>query len=492
MAGSHFRRLFAPLRASRVSSVPKRRPVRPCRVEVLEDRVVPTNYVWTGGADGASWSLGGNWQGTTGAPPPNTTGVTLTFGSLGAANPAMFDDIPNLEVDSISFSASGYSISGGGATSLTFTGAGASPGIIDTVGGNTFGDTVSGMVLSLAGNIQASVSGTLADTIVGVVSGAFGITKAGTGTLVLSGQNIYTGTTTIAGGILQLGSSTPSLTVNTGPLGVVAAPVVIQSNAALDMNGHSILASGTGLGGVSAKFKSVTINGTGISGGGVILNSSTTASGLFALLTLGTNSSIVSNNGGLAITGATTTINAGFNLTLGGTGSSGTLSSGMSGTGSLIMNGTGTWLDSGWVSSVYTGGTTINTGILKLGSGGTTTASPLGGPGAAGTVIATGAVLDLNGSIFGVAVPLTINGVGTGAGALINSSASATASTYLGAVTLGNNVTFSSGSIAFLGGISGPFGITKNGRKLNADAGQRRQHLRGRHDLQRGHDLRHC
>jgi fibronectin-binding autotransporter adhesin len=67
-------------------------------------------------------------------------------------------------------------------------------------------------------------------TIGGTVSGAFNITKAGAGSLTLSGSNTYTGSTTINAGTLKLGAS-----------GVIpnASAVTVTSPGILDMNGFS-------------------------------------------------------------------------------------------------------------------------------------------------------------------------------------------------------------------------------------------------------------
>jgi autotransporter-associated beta strand protein len=67
--------------------------------------------------------------------------------------------------------------------------------------------------LALAGDASASVTlgsgnitidGTGTDTFAGVISGSGGVTKEGTGTEILTGSNVYTGSTTITEGTLQL------------------------------------------------------------------------------------------------------------------------------------------------------------------------------------------------------------------------------------------------------------------------------------------------
>jgi autotransporter-associated beta strand protein len=118
-------------------------------------------------------------------------------------------------------------------------------------------------------------------------------------------------------------------------------------------------------------------------------------------------------------------------------------------------------------SNTYTGATTVTSGILKLGATGDATNTPLGTTDA-GTTIASGAMLDLNGFTLGTAEGLTISGSGIGSGllgALMNSSASTP--TYSGAIILGAaaRISADAGVMTISGGISsgGAFTITIGG-----------------------------
>ena len=66
-----------------------------------------------------------------------------------------------------------------------------------------------GIALTGAGTISTNPGITL--TYGGIIAGAGSLTKLGTGTLVLSGANTYSGVTTISAGTLELGSANAAL-----------------------------------------------------------------------------------------------------------------------------------------------------------------------------------------------------------------------------------------------------------------------------------------
>jgi large repetitive protein len=205
------------------------------------------------------------------------------------------------------------------------------------VGGST-GSTISGTgLITLAGNISVTdiaggaggatisapvelggartitvANGTSATdlTISGVISGStFGLTKAGAGTLVLSGANTYTGATTVNGGTLRAGRATNAFGANS------AVTLANTAGVILDITGFN-----TTIG---------SLTGGGSTGGNVTLGAAT--------LTIGTN-----NSSPAAFAGV------------------------ISGTGSLTKSGTGVLTLSG--NNTYTGATTISEGVLQLGA----------------------------------------------------------------------------------------------------------------------------
>jgi len=177
---------------------------------------------------------------------------------------------------------------------------------------------------------------------------------------------------------------------------------------------------------------SLTINGnTPLVGGPLTVTGAlSVASG--KTLTLGSDTSVGDLQGSGTITNSvamTLTINNTASATYSGVLSNGT------GALSLTKSGAGTLTLSG--ASTYTGATTISAGVLKLGAAGSGANTPLGTV-AAGTTVADGAALDLNGFTLATAEALTLNGLGIASGGALTNS-SATAASYSGLITLGSS-----------------------------------------------------
>ena len=139
----------------------------------------------------------------------------------------------------------------------------------------------------LSGSSSSSISGIISDGINtnSTATSLANVVRVGgsSGTSVtLSGTNTFTGLTTVnANGTLRLGvSSTAS---SSGPLGTTGAGTSITSSGVLDMNGFSLTSSAT---------EGLTINGTGISSGGALINSSGTGTTWAGTVALGSDASV--------------------------------------------------------------------------------------------------------------------------------------------------------------------------------------------------------
>jgi len=316
-------------------------------------------------------------------------------------------------------------------------------GTVTTTANNNVSSTISGN-LGLGATRSFNIAdGTAVDNdvvISAVISGGFAITKdTGTGVLVFSGSNTYSGTTTINAGTLRLGATGDA--TNT-PLGTTAGgTLVVGASSALDLNGYTLGTS-----------EALSLNGA--LAGGALQNLSSATATYNGLITLAGASTIISNYGDINIANSGTITGATFGLTIGGSGN-GTLASIIGTTsGTLTKNGVGMWTLSG--NSTYTGTTTISAGTFRLGTGGSSGNGPLGTTGNA-TSITSGAMLDLNGNTLNTAEAITPNGTGIiGRGAIINNSSSATG--YSGVITLGTAPTianYGSGTLTLSGNIVG-------------------------------------
>lgn len=203
-------------------------------------------------------------------------------------------------------------------------------------------------------------------TISSIIDGVGGLTKQGTGTLTLTGVNIYNGGTTVEAGTLKAGAAG----------GLVANGTYIVNGGTLDLGGFSLtMTSLTGSAGnvlVDGAGRTLTLNiATDQSYAGTVSTSSTsvlqkTGAGT---ITIGTitfaGASVQADGGTLRVAGGTHSsqnvsagTSAGHNGTLnvaGGTWTNaGTLKVGASGTGSLLVEGGGLFSQTGTTSAPNT------------------------------------------------------------------------------------------------------------------------------------------
>ena len=135
-------------------------------------------------------------------------------------------------------------------------------------------------VMSLAGSGGVvNLSGTAGDglltvnqdvdtTFGGLISGSGGLLKSGTGVLTINGANTFTGTTTINGGIVALGSSSglaSALSFNSGTLRSAVANLSLNTDMVTNTGGANLdLTSGTlAIGGVISGSGGITKTGVG-------------------------------------------------------------------------------------------------------------------------------------------------------------------------------------------------------------------------------------
>ncbi|MEK7951685.1 beta strand repeat-containing protein [Luteolibacter soli] len=168
------------------------------------------------------------------------------------------------------------------------------------------------------------------------------LTKNGTGTLLLSAANTYTGTTTINAGILRIG--------NAAGLGATSGDTIVNSGGTLDVNnqiiaaGETITINGAGQGGIGALYQSTGSAGAGnivdnlvLAGPstigaatgtryGIGANGTSTTTGLYTLTKVGpgqfdlrgqvTIGNIIVNEGALQTEGVAQYNNDGYTLTV--------------------------------------------------------------------------------------------------------------------------------------------------------------------------------
>jgi fibronectin-binding autotransporter adhesin len=342
-----------------------------------------TNIFWDANAATlGSGNAGGNWSAANWNSVADGTG---TPGNFTADQPATF--------------AAGNDGTGSYTVSVDTTVS--ASGLIFEEGNVTIANA--GGSLTLTGASTVNVAGGATPIISQAIAGSVGLTKTGTGVLVLSGTNEYAGNTTISAGTLQIGngSTTGEISGSVTNAGTLAFNRSNDFTFAGNITGAgSVTKNGAGtltLSGVNSYVGGTTVSGGGLTGttgslqGGIVNNAAVTfdqgGDGIYAGNMSGSGTLTKTGAGVVTVTG-TNSYSGGTTVSAGGLigttaslqgailnnsavtfdqGNVGTYAGDLTGSGTLAKSGAGTVTLSG--TNSYSGGTTVIAGGLT----GTTT-----------------------------------------------------------------------------------------------------------------------
>jgi autotransporter-associated beta strand protein len=409
----------------------------------------PAAAWWAGGTD-ANWTTAANWNttatsGTSSGVPGYQTNVNFYTTTPAAQRLTTNTLSADQDINSLNFAATAttaVTIAGSNTLTIEATNANsntAGNGItVNTPSSGTVTHTISanvGLAASQTWTVNASatlaVSGNITD-----FGGGYTLTKAGAGTLVLSGANSYSGGTTLSAGTLQLSGGTNRL-LSTGSASFAGNSTLDVGSTSQTLAALSVNDGVTGT--VNGSAGSLTITGNSFALGGIVNSDNQTLS-MSGLATFN-----YSNTGG-------TFRVSGQNSVFGTGGASGTLALASANSITASVFGIGDYASSQ--------NNTVNTGTVSLGTTNTINADTItvGGSRGAGT-LQYASVNNPTLTIFGS------NGTGRAATVNVGISVGPNVSNQQGTVDLISNVSGTSTLNALIGTLD--IGVNSRG----ADAG---------------------
>ena len=306
------------------------------------------------------------------------------------------------------------------------------------------GDQITGEVNTVSGTdirIIASSGNTL--TISAIIGGLGSVNKDGEGILILNQSNVYTGTTTISDGTLQLdasGTLSDSTPVNVSSKGIFDVNVTntiasIEGSGIIDIASSTTLTAGDandkefsgviqGAGNFSKSGSgTLTLSGTNTYTGSTTINAGTISVASSANLGATPGSADADNiifNGGTLNTTAEFTLGANKGITMTGAGTIDT-------DASTTLTYAGSITDSGVLTKSGTGtlslsGTSDNSGGISV-SAGTLISSSAEGLGSGTVTVDSGASLKIDSTTTKITVGNNLNIVGSGISGETNTGA---------------------------------------------------------------------